>query len=44
MLKLVLAPLVMVTYGLVGWPRDAMRSWLARRRLRAGRVPQVFGQ
>jgi hypothetical protein len=42
MLKLVLAPLVMLTYGLVGLPRDAVRSWMARRRLRASRPLQTL--
>ena len=35
MLKLVLAPFVLVAYGVVGLPRDALRSALARRRLRS---------
>ncbi len=34
MLKLVLAPFVALSYGLFVWPRAALRSARARRRLR----------
>jgi hypothetical protein len=34
MLKVMLAPFVALTYGLFVWPRDALRSARARRRLR----------
>ncbi len=44
MLKLVLAPFVFLTYGIVGWPRDAVRSLLARRRLRTASRLVVIGQ
>jgi hypothetical protein len=43
MLKLALAPFVLVAYGLVGWPRDALRSALARRRLRSARKIVLIG-
>jgi hypothetical protein len=43
MLRLVLAPLVLMTYGLVGLPRDALRSALARRRLRSANRLVVIG-